>query len=213
MRENASIPIPGTPASATQRVAGWIVVALAMPGYSAFAAEPAVTAKVVAPLEAIAGQAIKATLTQFKVVRNANGSEKFEDAARVKPGDILEYRVTYTNVSAKPVTGLVANLPIPVGLAYQARSAKPGADLVRMATADGRFATEPLSHRVDGNTVPVPYQDYRQIRWTLGQLPAGESMGVTARAQVETSIQALPIPQASSTIRPATSAVVSPAKR
>ena len=133
-----------------------------------------------------ADKTVSVALTQFKVVKGADGKEQLLDASSVKPGDVLEYRATYTNNTGKTVSGLVADLPIPEGLEYLPRSAKPGAALVKAATKDGVYAAEPLVRKAANNkTEPVPYSDYRALRWTLGQLPAGGEAAVTARAEVE----------------------------
>ena len=130
--------------------------------------------------------AVTVALQQSKVVKAIDGKEQLLDAASVKPGDVLEYTVTYTNKTGKPVSGLVADLPIPEGLEYLPRSARPGAALVKAAVKDGEFAAEPLMRKArDGKAEPVPYSDYRALRWTLGQLPAGGVASVSARAKVE----------------------------
>lgn len=136
-------------------------------------------------------QAVKALLTQQRVVKNKNGSESLEDASKVKPGDILEYKVTYTNNTAQPIKNLVANLPIPQGLDYQPRSAKPGVG-VTFATSAGVYGAEPLIRKYGLKTEPVPYEDYRQLRWSLSELPAHGVSVVSARARVETVIPTTP---------------------
>jgi uncharacterized repeat protein (TIGR01451 family) len=142
-------------------------------------------------------------LQQSKVVQATDGKEQLLDAASVKPGDVLEYTVTYTNKTGKPVSGLVADLPIPEGLEYLPRSAKPGATLVKAAVKDGAFAAEPLMRKTrDGKAEPVPYSDYRALRWTLGQLPAGGVASVSARAKVEVVVP--PVPKTASATPPAT---------
>lgn len=163
---------------------------------------------------AVAPAAVTVELQQSKVVKAADGKEQLLDAASVKPGDVLEYTVTYTNKTGKAVSGLVADLPIPEGLEYLPRSAKPGATLVKAAVKDGEFAPEPLMRKArDGKTEPVPYSDYRALRWTLGQLPAGGVASVSARAKVEVVVPPAPktasaTPQAppSVGVLPATSA-------
>ncbi len=137
--------------------------------------------------------AIVVELTQHKVIKNERGEGQLVDAASVKPGDVIEYRATYTNKSAQVVTGLVGNLPIPEGLEYLPRSAKPGADLVKAAAEDGVFAAEPLLRTLPGGKKePLPYADYRALRWTLGRLPAGGVTAVSARARVEVAGPAKP---------------------
>lgn len=147
-----------------------------------------------APAEAVQKKTVAVVLTQAKVVKDAQGKEQLVAADSVKPGDVLEYTATYTNHTGKTVSGLVANLPIPEGLEYLPKTAKPGATLVKAATKDGAFAAEPLARVVNGKSEPVPYNEYRSLRWTLGQLPANGSAAVTARAKVETV--APPVPAA-----------------
>ena len=181
-----------------------LVVACAMPAIAQPAAATATPA-------AAAPSAIAVELQQHKVVKAADGKEQLLDAASVKPGDVLEYTVTYTNKTGKAVSGLVADLPIPEGLEYLPRSAKPGATLVKAAVKDGEFAAEPLKRKTrDGKPEPVPYSDYRALRWTLGQLPAGGVASVSARAKVEVVVP--PAPKTASAMPPTTSSVgVSPA--
>lgn len=166
---------------ASQRMLrGAIALSLACGTWISALAQPAAARRPEAP------SAIAIELTQFKVVKNEKGEEQLADAATVKPGDVIEYRATYTNKSDKAVVGLVGNLPIPEGLEYLPRSAKPGATLVKAAASDGVFASEPLVRTLpNGKTEPLPYNEYRSLRWTLGQLPAGGVTAVSARAKVE----------------------------
>ncbi len=142
---------------------------------------------------AVQKKTVAVVLTQAKVVKDAQGKEQLVAADSVKPGDVLEYRATYTNHTGKSVTGLVANLPIPEGLEYLPKTAKPGATLVKVATKDGAFAAEPLARNVNGKSEPVPYNEYRSLRWTLGQLPANGVTAVTARAKVEVVVPPAPV--------------------
>ena len=166
-----------------------------------------VVAKEAAP--ATDKKVVAIVLTQSKVVKAADGTEQLQDAASVKPGDVVEYKATYTNNTGKAVTGLVANLPIPEGLEYLPKSAKPGATLVKAATKDGVFAAEPLVHTVAGKTVPVAYGDYRSLRWTLGQLPANGVTAVSARAKVQIVVP--PAPKTSAAAPQAPPVAVQPA--
>lgn len=128
-------------------------------------------------------------LEQFKVVKDASGREALADAKTVKPGDIVEYRATYTNRDGRPVKGLLATLPIPVGMNYLPKTAKPTSDKLEAATKNGEYAREPLMRQVRVNgklqAEAVPYTQYRSLRWQIGQLPAGADYVVSARTQVE----------------------------
>ena len=131
-------------------------------------------------------------LSQWKVVTDDKKQESFADASSIKPGEIIEYRAVYTNVSKKSVKGLAAVLPIPEGLEYIPDSSKPGTPAAEAATKDGRYAAQPLVREVKGkdgkqHTERVPYYEYRSLRWSVGDLVAGKTFEVKARARVGTS--------------------------
>jgi uncharacterized repeat protein (TIGR01451 family) len=101
-------------------------------------------------------QAVTVNLIQNKVIKDEKGVEKRIEASSVKPNDVVEYRVTYKNVTDKPVKGLIANLPIPDGLEYQAGSAKPSRNAV-VAAEDSKYSREPLVKKLpNGTTEPLP---------------------------------------------------------
>ena len=190
-----------------RRLAPWFLVAGISPVFAQIAAvtSPAVATK----------SAVTVVLTQTKVVKGADGKEQLLDAATVKPGDTIEYKATYTNRSSKPVNGLVANLPIPEELQYVPNSAKPGATLVQAATKDRIYAAEPLTRKIGSKTEPVPYAEYRMLRWNLGVLPANGEAAVSARAIVQTYVApAAGIPAAAASLAqaPPVSLVRVPAK-
>jgi uncharacterized repeat protein (TIGR01451 family) len=138
---------------------------------------------------------------QVQQVETVDGQTVLKPATVTKPGDVLEYRVSYSNHSASAVTGLIANLPIPAGTTLVDRSQLPPDAL---ASTDGAlFAPLPLTRLVrqpDGTsrTVPVPLEEYRALRWKLGTLLPGRSTQVSARVRVN---GALP-PVAAAAARP-----------
>ena len=166
----------------------WLLAALAIPmtfvGPPARAQQPEVT-PVARAAGAPAKELVEAHLRQFIVVTGADGKEEFREADSVRPGDILEYRVRYANRSGKSVGNFTATLPLPEQLEYVPKSATPGATLVQVATADNKYAAEPLMRTAPGKKAePVPYAEYRSLRWNLGQLPADAVTEVAARARV-----------------------------
>ena len=166
----------------------WLFAAMAIPltfvGHPARAQQPEV-----APIASAAGAPaqgiVEAGLRHFVVTTDAKGKEEFKEADSVRPGDILEYRVRYANRSGKSVSNFTATLPLPEQLEYVPKSATPGANLVQAATSDRRYAAEPLMRAAPGKKAePVPYAEYRSLRWNLGQLPANAVTEVAARARV-----------------------------
>jgi hypothetical protein len=113
--------------------------------------------------------------------------ERREAAKAVKPSELIEYRASYKNTSAKEVRGVQAVLPIPSGMTVELNSAKP---LPVQASTDGRlFYPVPLTRQVRGadgqlRTVNVPLSEYRALRWSLGALAMGASRDVVLRARV-----------------------------
>jgi uncharacterized repeat protein (TIGR01451 family) len=137
----------------------------------------------------LVNRSVEVRLEQFKVITTENGQENLVAADTVNPGDIVEYRATYSNRDGKSVKGLLATLPVPQGMHYLPKTARPGPERIKVATARGVFGPEPLHRevKVNGKTLsePVPYAEYRSIQWSLGQLAAGADAVVSARVQVD----------------------------
>lgn len=138
--------------------------------------------------EAASNGPVTVKLTQSRVEVEA-GKEKLVEAETVKPGDVIEYRAVYTNVSKAAVRDLTATLPVPEGLVYVPRSAKgsEGLPAAQAVARDGQSGAEPLMVTEGGKKVVVPYTQYRVLRWRVGAMPAGRSVTVSARARVAAS--------------------------
>lgn len=147
------------------------ILAIALSVVSAHAA-PAVTAA--------KKESVQVKLEQFKVTID-NGKEMLATANQVRPGEVIEYRATYKNISTGAVKNLIATLPIPKGLEYQIKTANP------LATAEASidnvtFATLPLMDA--DKKQPIPTNKYRALRWKLQELGADKSIVVSARMKV-----------------------------
>lgn len=130
---------------------------------------------------------LTAELNQFLVVID-KGKEVLKPVDQAKPGDLIEYQVVYTNRTQSPLSEVVAELPIPIGLEYQPKTTRPAATALA-AVQGGRFAREPLMRPgANGQLEPVPYSEYRQLRWTLGQIAAGSKAQVSARVRVTSGV-------------------------
>lgn len=181
---------------------------LAVPALAQLA--PSASASAPAKVEQKAEQKpLTVELTQKKVVKDERGREKLEEVDGVRPGDVLEYRAVYRNVSKQPLKGVAANLPLPEGLEYVARTAQPGKGAQFALKADGAYEAEPLMRKgADGRMQPVPLNEYRQIRWRLEELAPGAEAVVSARAKVEMAAPSQEISPVS-----AAAAAGAPAKR
>lgn len=147
------------------------------------------TNAVAAPTDAsrASAPALSPVLKVFKVVRGENGKESLVPSSSIRPGDTVEYRVTYRNTSTRTLSRVNAVLPIPAALSYIHNSARPGN---ATASLDGRiYAAIPLKRRVRDasgveKTVLVPFSRYRFLRWSLGNMTAGRVIQVSARARL-----------------------------
>lgn len=126
---------------------------------------------------------VKINLQVFKVVQQ-DGKEVLIEGKSAKPGDVLEYQAVYNNVSQRSVGNLVANLPVPEGLEYIDKSARPaGAE----ASLDGKTPQlMPLMRKnpVTGAAELVALKEYRALHWRVGELKPGASLKMSLRARV-----------------------------
>lgn len=141
---------------------------------------------------AVAATASDVALTAYRVVTlpGADGQpvERLQPLTDVRPGETVEYQAVYRNGTGAPARDVHVTLPVPAGgLAYLPASAAPS---TVTASTDGRaFAPLPLTRTVtlpDGKTArqEVPATEYRFLRWSLGDLPAGDTRTVRARMQL-----------------------------
>src|SRR5436305_1139348 len=110
------------------------IAALALAGALSAQAQPA------------AKDPVEARLDVHKVVRSADGRESLAAAEAVKPGDVLEYVVTYRNAGSQAVRDFAATLPIPQATELVAGSERP---VGARGSIDAReFAAVPLRRQV-----------------------------------------------------------------
>jgi uncharacterized repeat protein (TIGR01451 family) len=132
---------------------------------------------------------LSTTLRVSRIVPAADGTESHQSADSARPGDVLEYVAEYHNNSTHVIRQLAATLPIPDGTELVPASALPPGAL---ASTDGtHFAPVPLTRKVieaTGKLVdqPIPYHEYRFLRWPAQDLAAGKTLQVAARAKLST---------------------------
>ncbi|HEU4700234.1 MAG TPA: hypothetical protein VFS40_13705 [Gemmatimonadales bacterium] len=101
----------------------------------------------------------------------AKGTKRTDDA--VRNGDVVRYRLAFTNTAGRTIRNVVLSDPIPAGLHYVAGSARTArADARLEFSADGgkSWAATPMEKVVvNGKTVtrPVPAERYTDVRWRV----------------------------------------------
>jgi len=132
---------------------------------------------------------VNVSLQAFQVVGAAKEA-KLVPTTHAKPGDTIEYQVTYRNDGATPAKQTKAVLPVPPGgMAYLPESASPAKV---EASLDGKtYAAVPLKREVirEGKKVTeaVPPSEYRFLRWDLGDLPPGQAATVKSRMRLDSA--------------------------
>lgn len=127
-------------------------------------------------------------LTVFKVVKDAKGKESFEDTASVKPGDVIEYRLKYTNSGKKAIANLQPVLPVPNGTTYLANSASPKLSAVALENGGVMMPFPPVRKikTAQGKEVTesVPVEEFKSLQWTVAKLNNGASVTLKARMSI-----------------------------
>lgn len=119
-------------------------------------------------------------LEAFKVVpATAERAEQLVQTEDAAPGEVIEYRAVYSNISPGMLRNLVPEIPIPAGLV-----AIEGTDVPKAASATVDSKTfVPLPVR-DADGKPVPYAALRAFRWNVADLAAGQSVTLRIRATI-----------------------------
>ncbi len=132
----------------------------------------------------VSKEPISIQLQTYLIGTSADGKPTAKLVSQVKPKDVIEYRATYTNNTKGKINNLVAILPIPAETQFLAKS-QPA---MAQASTDGlNFAPMPLKRKVGDQMVNVPLKDYRALRWTIAELPAGKSVTVSAQTRINST--------------------------
>ena len=146
-----------------------------------------VSAALILGQQALAQDPVVTSSLTANRVELVNGKTVLHPATEAKPGDVLEYRATYTNRGDGAVEHLQATVPIPSGTTLIADTPMPAS---AQASTDARtFAALPLMRRVaksDGSSrlEPVPLADYRALRWDVGSLNPGKATMVSMHVRI-----------------------------
>ncbi len=121
--------------------------------------------------------------------RSAERTELDEGTAR--PGDVIEYRLTFTNHQDGPVTQVVLNDPIPVGVVFVPGSVTASREDLRVEYSIDSGATWSTDPKVEveeaGEMVlrPAPAEAFTHVRWTItGSVNPGAQVSGRFRARV-----------------------------
>jgi uncharacterized repeat protein (TIGR01451 family) len=117
--------------------------------------------------------------------------EEGADAPVSRPGDVIEYRLSFTNTATGLIRDVVFDDPIPPGLVFVVGSAGAEREGVVVEFSIDGGSTYHSSPEIEveegGRTVrrPAPPERYTHVRWTVqGSVAAGEEVRALFRARV-----------------------------
>jgi len=128
-------------------------------------------------------------LKAFRITVDIDEGEQATEVTEISPGDLIEYRLTYTNNLGNSISELKPVLPIPAGMQYVPDTANPSLHQASVSTSGDNFGSLPLRRQV---TLPsglqtseeVPQEEFRRLQWMVDTLGAGESVQLVARVRV-----------------------------
>lgn len=116
------------------------------------------------------------------------------DSTAILAGDVVQYRLRFTNTTSGPLSGVVFTNPIPAGLRYVPGSASGDrTDVTVEYSIDGgrTYSAKPMVVQViDGKRVEKPAlpEQYSHVRWTVrGQVSASAVVTAEFRAEMPVS--------------------------
>jgi uncharacterized repeat protein (TIGR01451 family) len=143
--------------------------------------------------QAIAVQAghLKVTSNvQKMVIVNKDGKKTYEflPAAKVLPGETVQYNTVFENISNKPADNINIVNPIPKHLVYLPNSAHGKNTKIMFSVDGGKHygkAGTLIVRGNDGKLYPAKPSDYTHIQWQyLGKLPPKIRQAVGYRARL-----------------------------
>ncbi len=137
-------------------------------------------------------QPLQSSMQAYVISTDKAGKDVAKPATEVEPGQVVEYRLTYKNVSDQALKGIAVTGPIPNATDYMAETAGTKAESDFVVSIDGgkTFEAEPVKRIVtdeNGKQVEkiIPPSEYSHVRWNLKQpLSAGETETFVYRSVV-----------------------------
>ncbi len=134
---------------------------------------------------------LRSELRAFTIEKTEDGEEEFTQAERVEPGDVIEYRLRYRNVSEQALTEIVATGPIHESTDYVEGSATASVAMTPQFSIDqgGSFQFAPVTYQValaDGRIEEreATPDMYTHVRWRIAELPPSEETELRYRVRV-----------------------------
>lgn len=144
---------------------------------------PVVTTYSIQPVFS-APDVIAADTKVMKVMSDASGKEYLVPARSINSGDIIEYRTTYTNTTAQPVSDVMATVNLPNGVTLVSLDTP-----LQTLASSGGDSYQSISQVGDTTiirtTETTPLNNYSNLRWNMVDLTPNSSKTVVMRAKIQ----------------------------
>lgn len=124
---------------------------------------------------------LSAQMKVFQVNVDKNTQKELKTTDQVKPNQVLEYQVTYSNQSNSSLKTLKLNLPLPAYVSYTGKNTPKN---TYASTDSVHFAKAPLTRVENGKKVNVPLSEYRALQWQVDELKPKQKITVAAQVRV-----------------------------
>lgn len=120
----------------------------------------------------------------FKVVQKKDKDgkiiEKWQTAENMLPGDMVGYKILFTNKGDEAAKNIIINNHIPKHTAYKGESASGSNSQIKFSVDNKIFASaNKLMIQKNGKKIKASNNDYQHVRWLINQpLAAGETSSV-----------------------------------
>ena len=128
-------------------------------------------------------------LREVEIVKEDGRKElRLEPAPSAMPGEVLLFRITYTNEGAESAQNVQLTNPVPEHMVYEAGSAQGEGTAVTFSVDGGRTFENQAALTIsgeDGKVRPAGPADYTHIRWRLSEpIPRNREGTVSFRARL-----------------------------
>ena len=148
-----------------------------------------IAALALAPLMAMAQVTLTTEAFRIQAVKQADGSvtEEWQKPEKIVPGDVVGYRIHYTNTGKETATDVVVNNPVPEKTEYVANSATGmNSQITYSADQGNKFArAAELTVTENGAQRPAKASEITHIRWSINSVAAGASGNVEFKVRVQ----------------------------
>lgn len=130
----------------------------------------------------------------YIVTKDGDGQEKIEPAVETEPGQVMEFRIVFTNNGDSSVSGIKVVDPIPLNTRFIGDSHNADIEAEFEVSIDGGESFEPVpvkrfETQADGiqKEVIVPPEQYTHVRWVAAEelASAGGQHSFSYRVSVE----------------------------